>query len=81
MHAVVFEVDTDPAAVDEDATLLSVSVKMCIEWCDYLDSFFTVLFTLNLDLLLIVKNTRDLNRLHGPLVFKLINILSFPREG
>lgn len=63
MHAEVLEIEGHPAAVYQDATLLTLLVQVGVEWGNDIDTFLTVSELLNLGLLGVIEDASQLDLL------------------
>lgn len=68
----ILQIERYPTTVHKDATLLTLIIQMCVEWCDDFDSLFSVSHLLHLNLFRVVEDTSDFDLLEGVIVLELI---------
>lgn len=64
----------DPAAIDENGLLFAATIKVSVERGDHIDAFLSVSNLLDLSLCVVIKDSTDLNRFHGPSFLKLLDV-------
>ena len=73
----ILQIEGDPAAVDQDATLLTLFIEVGVERSDDVDALFAVVQLLNLNLFVVVEDASDLDFLEGEVALELINVSGF----
>jgi hypothetical protein len=73
----ILQIDGYPAAVDQDATLLTLFIKVGVERCNNFDTVLTIAELFNLNLSVVIEDASDLNLLEGVVTLELIDISGF----
>jgi hypothetical protein len=72
----ILEIVGNPATIYEDATLFTLLIQMSVEGSNNFDTLFVVAILLNLNLLIVIKDSSELDLLEGVFALKLIEILA-----
>jgi hypothetical protein len=75
VHTEVLQIIGHPASVYKYSILFALSIKVGVEWSDYLDTALSSKLLFNLEFLLVIENSFDGDWFKRPFAFKLIEIL------
>ena len=80
MHSHILQIVGDPASVNHDTGWFAICIQVRVEGSYYLNTFFTTVHLLNLDLGSMVKNTLYCHWFHGPFLLELIKRFNITPE-
>ena len=80
--SLLFIVIRNPSSVNKNCSWLSVSSQVSVQGSNNLNASFATVILVHLEFCSVVEVSSHLNRLHGPLLFELVQVLgSRPGEG